>query len=223
MKITLTENQIVYVPQGWYHEVASFGDENIIALNIWFNSIEDLCNGREKYLLKYLISNQIESELKELIPNYKKTIQDDCQKLLKMMEVRNKKAEFMIKLFVKQDETGRNLLIASLFEIPKNRVRSFILDLVNYNPGIFEKMLLGLSYMGVECFTRILEETDYNFPTSFESDSEGFINIDEFYTRLTQKVDYKTITEYFMDCKKCLKEIVLKNNLVNKLCSSYKF
>jgi len=221
IKITLTENQIVFVPQGWYHEVASVGSENIIALNVWFNSIEDLCNGREKYLLKYLIAKQLETEIKEeLLPNYKKSILGT----FRSQKIPFGNANEITKTFQEDEEIGRTLFLASLLEIPKHRARPFILDFLISNPKMFEKILLGMSYIGVECLTRILEEIDEKFPTSFEAkNKESFINIDEFYTTLNQTIDFKTVTEYFIDCKKCLRELVLKTSFMNKLCSPYKF
>ncbi len=218
IKITLTENQIVFVPQGWYHEVASVGNENIIALNIWFNSIEDLCNGREKYLLKYLIAKQLETEIKdELLPNYRKGLLKE--------KLNSVDAEEIIRIFKEDDEEmGRNLFLANLLKIPKYHVRSWILDFVKFDLQILQRMLLTMSYIGVECLTRILEEIDDKFPTSFEAkNEESFINIDEFYTMLYQTIDFKAVTEYFIDCKKCLRELVLKTSFMNKLCNSYKF
>ncbi len=41
--------------------------EKIFAINYWFNNIENFCDQKEDYLLKYLLSERIERGIKESI------------------------------------------------------------------------------------------------------------------------------------------------------------
>ena len=57
IRIILNADQVLFIPQGFYHRVSSFGDE-ILGINIWFNSIYNTINNEnEDYLLKYCLNN----------------------------------------------------------------------------------------------------------------------------------------------------------------------
>ena len=61
-KITVRPGEILFIPQGWYHRVVSLGEE-IVALNFWFDSIFNICDWRENYLLRYLMHEALESKV----------------------------------------------------------------------------------------------------------------------------------------------------------------
>ncbi len=48
------------------------GSDKIVAVNIWFSSIEKICSGREKYLFRYLFSHIIENEITSRIEGIEK-------------------------------------------------------------------------------------------------------------------------------------------------------
>lgn len=52
--------------KGWFHRVKSKG-EKIFAINYWFNNIENICDQKEDYLIKYLINEKVERGIKDRI------------------------------------------------------------------------------------------------------------------------------------------------------------
>ena len=228
LRVKLKDNEAIFVPQGWFHEVTSTGEGNIIAINIWFNSIEDISNDREKYLFRYLTAKLIENEIKELLIQYKKSLtnlsgQLQCWKICQSLELKDK-AEYIMSLYRKPFEhLGLNLFLLVLFKISNYLLRTFILHMLDSDPNGLQRMFLKLDNCAVEFLTRKLEQVDM-MPNSFEgSFSDDFVSRDEFYAKLEQSMNFQEVTTYFLACKKQLKERVLKTILFEKLSNSYEF
>lgn len=217
-EITLRENEGIFLPQGWFHEVTSIGNENIIAINIWFNSIEDICAHREKYLLRYLIANRIEKEIGTLIKVYKESFRlrpSPAYPNSFSQEIRT-----ILEEFIKDKQSGVKIFLRTLFSVPNSLLRTFILEILSTDPEITQQILLALDNYAVEYLTKRLEEIDNALPNLNGQDTP---TIDEFYTTLNQKLEYQSIMNHFIQCKKQLRKKVLKSVLYKKLANSYKF
>ena len=54
----VNKDQMLYIPQGYYHKVKSSGN-NIFALNFWFNSVYNKFNHLENYHFNYLLNEVV--------------------------------------------------------------------------------------------------------------------------------------------------------------------
>jgi len=228
LQIELKNNEAIFIPQGWYHDVSSFGEGNIIAVNIWFNSIEDICNQREKYLFRYLTSKLLDNEIQKLLKHFTKSLINSMPqtdfKMVFTSQIIKERAYYILKKFSKDPNFGLKLFILTVSQIPVFYFRTFILSMLNLNSNCLKTIFLSLDIICVEFFTNKMELVDTIIPSSFQGPKDlNFVTIDDFYITLNEKMDFAKVTEYFLFCKKQLKKRVLKSILFEKLSNSYKF
>ena len=221
IKVEISSNEAIFIPQGWFHEVVSKGS-CIVAVNFWFNSIEQICNGREKYLFRYLMANQIEKEIANALEEYKGLItkifkETELFKTFRPLDY-NQKAQFII-----ENENQRlaiQLFTFTALQIPEKSLRSFIIQIMYYNSAKAQYILCNLDDRAAEYLTNKFEKVDKE-PRS-DNEQECY-NTSTFYNLLEETIDYQAVTESFLISKRRLRENLLKNVLFEKLSSSFEF
>lgn len=85
MKIDLYPNELIFIPEGWWHQVETIGDDNL-AFNFWWEKTNKLVeNGKEMFLIKQSLSSLVEKKIKLL---YKKCLKK-FKKEYKIFSVKN--------------------------------------------------------------------------------------------------------------------------------------
>ena len=221
IEVTISSNEAIFIPQGWFHEVMSKGSF-IAAINFWFNSIEQICSGREKYLFRYLMANQIEQEITNALEEYMNLITQIFKEteLFKTFEPLdyNQRAKFIV-------ESEKQRLMIQLFtftvlQIPDKFLRSFIIQVMHYNSAKAQYILCNLDDRAVEYLTKKFEILDKEPKSNNEQEC---YKTDTFYNLLGEKIDYQAVTERFFISKRRLRENLLKNVLFEKLSGSFEF
>ena len=66
LKLTVNENEILYIPEGWWHQVYTYGNNNL-AINFWWNRIvNDLNNNKELFLISQSLNSLTEKYIKQI-------------------------------------------------------------------------------------------------------------------------------------------------------------
>lgn len=210
IEITLNEGEGIFVPQGWYHKVDSQGDDGILAINIWFDSVEKICTAREKYLFRYLANFLIEKEIKELLKTYQT---EECYSNIDLIEW----PEFN-KMLKNNNVTYFEVILS---KISFFSIRDFFLKASENDSIGFTRLLMSLSPMQVELLTKKLEDID-NICDTRVSELK-IISKSEFYDRLFSIIDFSQIQKSFLDSKKELRKQIFESVIVQKMINSYHF
>ena len=88
IQIEVNENEMIYIPEGWWHQVQTVGEDNL-AFNFWWDKTNlMLDHNKELYLIKHSVSNLVEKKIKRLYrinmkkSNYRKYRMASLKKLL---------------------------------------------------------------------------------------------------------------------------------------------
>ena len=101
VEIELNENEIIYIPEGWWHQVETIGDDNL-AFNFWWEKSNILIdNNKEIFVIKQSLNKLVEKKIKAV---YIKNIR---RKEYKKFRLRN------LKRYISQKK--HNYLIKTLF------------------------------------------------------------------------------------------------------------
>lgn len=209
LEIYLKEGEGIFIPQGWYHQVDSWGDEGILAINIWFNSIQKICDSREKYLFRYLSHYILEKEIKKLVDQAGNNI-----------KYQNPQEFDWNRVF--ENLTRENILYFEdeFRQMSPNLIREYLMKLLEFDSKKLEKILLGLDSLVVEIFTSKLETIDHDLDALEEKE---IITKAEFYDKIFNAIDFSRVQEYFIESKKLLRRHIFESVIVHKMINSYHF
>ena len=189
----LKENEILFIPQGWYHHVKTEGEDLMVGLSIWFNSIEDesFFKGREDYYLRFLLLKKCEKEIKKKIQKFM------AEKPLKKLDGLNPDE---IRTFFNKIAADPNVLQEFLLGLNEFEVEFFTGLLEEIDKKIpaskkSVKMLIGGKYGALN--------------------GELSNKIDEFYKKFWGEIEYGYFLDRFLEKKKALKLWVLEDLVKN--------
>ena len=194
IKCLLKPNEILFIPQGWYHHIKSQGDGLIIGLSVWFNSIEDqkCFKGREDYYLRYFLLKK-------------------CEKVLKSEIMRNIAKKPLGKLINLSSKEIREFFT----KIAKDPIvlKEFLFGLNEYEVEFFTSLLEEIDKK-IPANRKIIRQL---MKGKFGGvNSQISKKIDEFYEKFWGKVDYKYFLSRFLKKKKGLKLRIL-NGIIKDL------
>ena len=180
-------NDVLFIPQGWYHHVTSYGDNLMMGLSFWFNSIEEetFFKGREDYYLRYLLLQKCQSEMKQKIMNSMKKSQ-----LLKLKDL--------------QPDEVREFL-HRIGETPEN-LRKFLMNLNELEVEFFTNLLEDIDKK-IPLNKRVLK--------LLKNGKVGKVNgeisqkIDNFYKDFWGEIEYSLFLDRFLEMKKKNKKNIL--------------
>ena len=222
IKIKVSPGEAIYLPQGWYHEVESYGDSDIIALNVWFNSIKDICQGREKYLLRYLLFDLIEKEVESGLKLYQEHRSIALEETNSNGNYIDYYLNKILNGFSTSPLTAQNLFTSLLFSVRRDQVRYLIHRLAVEGPNILYELLMSPDEWSIEFLTTTLEAID-NTPEEIMEQNQNYVSKDEFYNILFEKLDFPSVQRHFISMKKSLRKRVLEFIVKEKILQSYAF
>lgn len=213
MRCQLKKNEVLFLPQGWLHYVRSRrekGEEMILAINFWFNVINKngFLNGKEDYLLKYLLNRKIEKTKLEII-------QKEIKKLKKIHwnGLEEKKEPNIADLVKKYG-------LFSLDYFKPEKIRQYLLENANNN-----NIIEHLNNIETEFITKKLEEIDTKICLDSSSFNENLdlknlknqLNekVENFYNEFWKKNDFEAFVEKSMKAKEIFSSNILNAFLKN--------
>ena len=213
IRCQLKKNEVLFLPQGWLHYVKSIreqGEDMILAINFWFNVLNKngFLNGKEEYLLKYLLNRKIEKMKVEIIQREIKKLKKPHSDLLKEKEGSS------IAHFVKKYG------IFSLEFFEPEEIRQYLLG-ITINNNILE----NLNNIEMEFITKKLEEIDSKISLNLTSVNENLNlkllknqldeKVENFYNAFWKQNDFEAFLERSMKAKEIFSAKILNRFLKN--------
>jgi oxalate decarboxylase/phosphoglucose isomerase-like protein (cupin superfamily) len=85
IQIEVNENEMIYIPEGWWHQVQTVGEDNL-AFNFWWDKTNLLLDhNKELFLIKHSVSNLVEKKIKSL---YKINVKKSAYKKYRMVSLK---------------------------------------------------------------------------------------------------------------------------------------
>lgn len=98
IQVEICANEILYIPEGWWHQVYTFGYDNL-AFNFWWEKTNKLLlNNKEHFLIKQSISSLVDKKIKEIGSKRKHSNKLSINLLQKIVN-ENKHSELIQKVF----------------------------------------------------------------------------------------------------------------------------
>jgi hypothetical protein len=120
LKCTIIENEILYIPEGWWHQVETFGNDNL-ALNFWWDKSNKILRpGKETFLIKQAMMSLVENKILKIY--HKKKLQFKKNSLIHMKKlIESRKDKILVYEIFKEEEKEENnlykwIIIYSEFE-----------------------------------------------------------------------------------------------------------
>lgn len=161
IKSTINENEILYIPEGWWHQVETFGKDNL-AINFWWNKSNKIFGcGKEIFLIKQAMLSLVENKIHKLYLN-------------KKSKFKQFSIEYMKKLIEKKKY---KLLFDKIFNDKINEEKNFYKWIILYSE--FEKFK-NLDLLDSKTFEiKLFFENFWKFLGEYDSTSIFMDNINE--------------------------------------------
>jgi hypothetical protein len=152
IKIVVKPGEFIYIPEGWWHQVYTVGNDNL-AINFWWDKSNTLIdNGKEEFLIKNCLISLLDKEITHIYKKYfKKYTKLSIHKLRNI--INKEKEEILIKYIFDKNLKVEDYVIL-YYEFENCRENSFfesfwqILNKFNKSENLlnlFDKMKQTLS------------------------------------------------------------------------------
>lgn len=208
LKVAVRENEILFVPQGWYHEVVS-PEAETIAINFWYNSVSEVCAGREDYLLKYLLNQKAN----ELASDYSKKYFESVSLAYGGIDADTLRTGFIEKVNKGEFESAIGIFIYLVKTLKGQKLVSFLTQKEQIEEQQFQNMLDMLSPLQIDIITSVLDDE-----SAFEEVSSEQNKSQEYGHAIDQIVEALSLEkrkELWMEKKEGLRKHLLENYLKN--------